>query len=240
MAQPTKSFSTDGSTQAFYTADNSNLQSDFTLEFWILHDATPGGAATMILDKWTGSGNNRDWQILMHPTLDFYFTNTSNGSSGSANNDSIGLGSMTTATWYHMALVHDLSAGTVAFWLAEEGGSHTLVATATGLNTTINNGTARYDWFSNNGSGNLFDGLVHDFRLWDDIRTETELNDNFENASMSDSEAGLVMRLRFQDDMADSSPSSDDATAVGTPSYSTTIPDWAAAGTTFVPKMMMF
>ena len=240
MSQPTKSLSlVAASSQAFYTADNVNLASDFTIEFWVKFNSDPDTVAQYLLDKWTGGGgNNRDWVMYFAGDGTIRLQNTSDGTAGTALSDNITTGGLDTATWYHPVFTYDISTGLFKFYLAEEGGSHTLISTSSALNTTIHNGTTRHDWFST-GASQFTDGLIHDFRIWSAVRSISEMDDNFENADMTDSETDLIMRLRFEDDLTDSSPSSDHATAIGSPAYSTTIPVWAAAGPTQNSNFLM-
>ena len=231
MAQPSKSLDLEsGSTQAFYTADNDNLRSDFTIEFWVNFETAPSALLQNILDKWNGTGNQREWAMFWHTDGNFYGQTSSTGVD--TNTKTYTLETINTATWYHYAMVFDISAGELKVYRAIEGGSHALVGTLSAMETSIYNSTTRFDWFSANGTSGTLDGMLHDFRIWSDIRTVTELDDNSENAAMSDSETGLVMRLRFEDDLTDSSPSADNATAVGAPVYSTTVPTWASGDIT--------
>jgi len=231
MAQPSKSLDLErSSNEGFYTADNTNLQSDFTIEYWAKFETAPSSAVQYVLDKWLGTGGNREHQLFFHSNGDFYHQTSSAGTATNTKNASYP--TTNAGTWYHFAHVFDLSAGESTTYYATESADHTTYVALTGTETTIYNSSPVFSWFVANGDtspSNGFDGLIHDFRIWDSERTVGELDDNFKNHSLSDSASGLLMRLRFEDDLTDSSPEGDDATGVNTPSYSTDVPDWGAA-----------
>lgn len=230
MAQPTKSLSLNGSNQAYYTSDNTMFGGDFTLEWWYKFNTDPTSNQHYLLDKWIGSGNHRDWIMTFLSGDLFHIENTSDGSTSTRIIDNLGTTDLSSAVWYHFAFTYDVSTGEGKLWMAIEGGTHTLLDTTITMNTTIHDGTAVYYWFSENGTGFYANGIVHDKRVWSTVRTESELNDNFQNADLSDSATDLIRRWRFEDDLTDST-SSDNAIAIGTMTYSTDVPSWASPAT---------
>ncbi|VXD18410.1 putative Peptidylamidoglycolate lyase [Marinoscillum sp. 108] len=103
----------------------------------------------------------------------------------------------TDGTWYHVALTHDQSSGDVVLYLngaVEQTGNIPWNANAT------------YHSFNRIGSshstggieGDFFQGEIDEVRIWDDVRTATEISANYLN-EVTGSEPNLISYYDFSD-----------------------------------------
>lgn len=100
------------------------------------------------------------------------------------------------------------------------------LGTSTGSMTGIYDSTAQLavacDF--NSSAQNFYAGLMDDVRIWNDIRTDSELLNN-NDKKLYGTEANLVAYYEFESDVTDSQSSGlNDLTATGTPTYSNDIP----------------
>ena len=94
-------------------------------------------------------------------------------------------------TWYHVALVHDNSANTLKWYV--NGTEHN-------TNTSVNIGTNTGSfWLGTNENGSKwFDGKIDEVRIWNDIRTASEIADNKDDELVGN-ESGLVAYYKMSD-----------------------------------------
>ena len=94
--------------------------------------------------------------------------------------------------------------------------------------TAIYNSTASLaigcDFDSSGNAQNFYDGLVDDIRVWNDIRTASELL-NWNDSVLFGTESNLIAYFEFESDLTDSQTSgNNDLTHSGTATYSTSVP----------------
>ncbi len=206
----------DGSTEYFSITDGAqtglDLTSDFTVEAWVNLDGTN---ENNVITKNTGAGNQRGYTISFIPTSSLMRIGMSVDGSAFVESDvtvTIGTGS-----WLHMAWVYDASAGTWEAYLdgASEG-------TGTGLPTSINDNTSEVAVGSSaGGGGGHLDGRLDDVRVWNDIRTTSEIDTNKDNCFLSTSEAGLVSWWLLNNDETDEHTNGNDLTNNNTVPFQT-------------------
>jgi len=128
----------------------------------------------------------------------------------------------TLAKWYRYAVTWDASASTATFYV--DGVS---LGTATGSKTAIYDSTALLQLGCNDDTAgtaeNFLDGKVDDVRLFNDIRTESELL-TFKETELGASTAGLQGYWTLDNDDDDITANNNDLTLVNTPTYSTDVP----------------
>lgn len=164
------------------TADQVNLPinldasaSDFTIECWVKPSAISN--TQTIIDQNTGTGTPRTvLSIRSDGTLGTKLGNVNNGSTRT----------LTANKWYHTAITYDGS--TVKLYL--DGKLEKSVSvTAEGCDGTWIMGANR------NGLSAL-DGQIDEMRIWNDVRTESEIRKNMHHA-LAGSESNLLAYYKF-------------------------------------------
>ena len=173
----------DGSNDHVEISDNNllDLAGDHTLETWFRHDGASG--YRVILSKYSGSWPPNYMLYLDGGDIDFYNGATISGPSISANE------------WTHVAIVRDASSGITMY---VNGSS---VATGGAGSSPANSGKL---YIGSRGDTYHFDGMLDEVRIWNDVRTATEISDNYKTP-LSGSEANLVAYYKFDDNLNDSS-----------------------------------
>ena len=111
----------------------------------------------------------------------------SNGSTSSTN-------AVSTNTWTHIAFTHDNSSNTTKFYI-----NGSLDATGTGLSKNLagNNSNLFIGWDGQQGD-KYFTGKIDEVRIWDDVRTQAEIQDNMYKELVGN-ESNLVAYYNFND-----------------------------------------
>lgn len=177
------------STESDYlsASDSSSLSitGDMTLELWIKPESTPSSAGLLTKFKFTGS-NDRAYLFGLNISgsnrMDFYTS-----SNGTDQNNANVSWTPSLGTWYHVAVVYDASEGSATFYVngSQQG------TTQTGLHTSVYDSAASFNIGAYNEGSNNFDGVIDEARVWNLIRTGTEINDN-KNIELTGTESGLV------------------------------------------------
>jgi hypothetical protein len=128
-------------------------------------------------------------------------------------------------TWVHVAFVVDQAAAAGSRCIAYVNGSEvSSTDNFAGGNLdeptnvfTIGNDTSLT-------AGRYYDGKIDDFRIWSDVRTPTEISDNY-NCGLAGDEAGLLAYWKLENNDTDSGPNGYDLTEVNGPTFqSATVP----------------
>lgn len=199
FAASTEAVDLNGTTAYLWAADSTSLSitGDMTVEAWVQYDsAPPSGAYWCILGKWATSQNTF---VLAHRNdpspsrLAMYLAGP--GGSPTYISDAF---TPTAGTWYHIAATYTASTGAVVFYVNATSYNGTLES---GSDTTsLNDTTARFAIGAFNTENSLswpFDGKVDEVRVWNDVRTSTEINDN-KAVELTGSEANLVAYWPFE------------------------------------------
>lgn len=125
--------------------------------------------------------------------------------------------------WIHLAFTFDASAAEVVMYRDGTVFPSTSSATAS---TSIYNGTSAFAvgaQYVTGAAASFYYGKVDEVRVWDDIRTITEIADN-KDVELAGTEANLQGYWRFNNDYTDETSNSNDLTASGSPVFSTDVP----------------
>lgn len=201
-----------------------DLNGDFTLECWVKFESLPSSGSNMrFIDK-DNFGSSRAYY--------FQFENRSSAPTGYHLNLLVYTGSSSflrvawtpsTGVWYHLAVTRQSSSGYVKFYVngVQQG------TTQTGNTGAINNSNAPFGIGAAYGNGggyiSFFDGLIDDVRVWNDVRTQAEIQNNF-LAELTGVEANLVAYWKLNNDYTDETGNGNTLTATGSPVFSTTLP----------------
>lgn len=215
-----------------------DITGDLTAECWLKLEQTPAtaGASFDIMGKFLLAGNQGSWFIRLGSDNKFYFFTSSNGSNLLF--PSIDF-TPTAGVWFHLATTYDASAGAHELYIngIKQG------STFTGGQTSLFNSTASFRISGYDGSTNYVDGLIADARIWSDIRTATEILNNYKYRLIGN-EANLVGYWQLDNDYLDKTSNNNDLTSSGSPVFSTTVPPMIppdlrftsdSAGTTELP-----
>lgn len=209
-----------------------SITGDLTIEAWIKGETFGGERA--ILGKYSTVSDKRSYLLEMTSSSQISFFNSSGGGTGTTTQKSVSW-TPSTGVWYHVAVSYDASAGAVKFYVngAQQG------TTQTGAATSIHDNASRLAIGAYNTDGTpsaFFDGLIDDVRLWNDLRTDQEIADNYQ-AELVGNEANLVGYWKLNNDYLDSSGDGHHLTASGSPVFSTDVP---FGSDVFVPRVVFF
>src|SRR3990167_7449913 len=211
-----------GSSQYAAIADVSqtglDLAGDMSAEAWVKFESTPGASGIYTIISKYQPASNKSYLFYLYNdagTLNLRFIGSNDGSTD--NTVSV-TWTPSVGTWYHTAVTK--SGTTVKFYVnaAQQGTDQTIA------NATLFNGTAQFS-IGEAGGGSFFDGLVDDVRMWSDVRTGTEITNNYQ-VELAGNEANLVGYWKLNNDYLDETANNNDLTASGSPVFSTDIPSW--------------
>lgn len=196
-----------------------DITGDCTFEAWVNLESLPStpNSDYIIVGKWGASGQ-RSYLMWLNNTDDkLHFIYSSNGGSTTTyyTMDSAFV-SGDLGTWYHLACVVDVSAASVTFYKNGIASAGTMVGNSA---TSISNGTSDFTIGNTATGSNYFDGLIDDVRVWNDIRTQAEIQDNMFSELLG-TEAGLVGYWKLNGNVLDETSNNNDLTLNNSPVYS--------------------
>lgn len=175
---------------------------DITMEAWIKINQLPSASSTMAIAGKHNPGSDQEGYTFFISAVDdrvsFQYSDDGDSTGRQAAEIDTALDGGDVGVWIHFAVSVDVSSQTFVFY--RDGSS---VA-----NTTYTNNSSA-SIFNNNADfaigaresvttwGLFFDGKIDDVRLWNDIRTPTEISDNY-NIELVGNEAGLVAYYPFE------------------------------------------
>lgn len=164
---------------------------DFTIEAWIYANNTTIGT---IISKGNGNGlGNEDIIVFQvaNGSLRLFVGTT-------LNSEVSGGGTISTDTWTHVAFTFDQSSQTVEFFVNG-------ISVGTGfVASPVYTGDTNPMYIGRSGTTcncDYFDGQIDEIRIWNDIRTESELRINATKSLMG-SEANLIAYYNFDEGTA--------------------------------------
>lgn len=196
-----------------------DITGDITVEVWIKPESVPGGtsATHTILSKYVTESHSYIFAIYTNGsgTLGSYMFLSDVDAGGEFLFKAY---TFSAATWYHIAWAWVAATSTCTFYV--NGAS---IGTAVGTKTSINNGSAPFSLgtFENGAEG--WDGLLDEVRVWNDIRTPTEISDNYKKELVG-TESGLAGYWRLNNNYTDETSNNNTLTPSGLPVFSTDIP----------------
>ena len=196
-----------------------DLNSDFTMEFWAKLESLSSGDHYVIM-KYIASSKAYyvGFDSIGRMKLQF-FNDAGVYTRLLSDNDITSIGN-----WKHYAITVDISVPSAVLYV--DGVSVDITLDKTDA-TSIKNSSADFviGAFKEN-SNSYVDGLIDEVRVWNDIRTATEISDNYQKELDGD-ESGLVGYWKFNDSALDETSNDNDLTLSGSPSYSSDIPVWS-------------
>jgi hypothetical protein len=194
-----------------------DVTGDFTIEAWIKPESLTDFDVIVSKDN-VGVSRSYALHLKADGALHAYVFGT--GGSGQVESESTA-GIISTGTWYHVAMVFDVTADTIDLYL--NGTETGYQIDSSGTVTSVTDSSAPFSIGSRQNSGTeekFYDGLIDDVRFWNDKRTSTEISDNY-NVELNGDEAGLVGQWKLNNDYLDATSNNNDLTASGSPVFST-------------------
>lgn len=214
---------------------------DFTIEAWVKLEQLPStaGSEFAIIGKWKyGAATARcySFSISANTGNPIYGTfsydgNYVNGATrfqsdaDTLTNDDVGV-------WVHLAMVADVSEANIKIY--KNGVDVTNNSVQTLATSVYDSSSADFQIgaHSNNGTPTLFfDGLIDEVRVWNDVRTPTEIANNY-NIELAGTESNLVAYWKLDNNALDETSNNNDLTLYNSPSYSTSTPPTSIPTTT--------
>lgn len=201
-----------------------DITGDFSIEFWIKWETDPASATQAVIDKLGGSplagyrvemaGNKLN--VLIY-----------NGGTLTEIDDADFFSGVSTGEWHHVAVTLDTSAlSNSVFYL---DGSSTGAVNVSGTNQAPNGSTVEFSIGKTSFNTDYADGRIDDVRIWSDIRTGTEISDNY-NTELNGDEAGLVGYWKLNNSLLDETSNNNDLTNNNTVTF---VEDPAFGGTDY-------
>ena len=202
-----------------------DITGDITIEVWIKLEQLPSVASLNfgLCQKGDDYPNHRGYQfsILDNDKLGFVFEDASHNRSQSYSTGVI-VDSDDVGKWVHIAMSYDMSENKAVMY---KNGS------AVGVSDTETNASAIEDTafplviganYYNSAPYKYFDGLIDEFRIWDDIRTPTEIVNNYKKELVGN-EANLQGYWKFENN-GNGSANSNDLTNNGVATFAEDVP----------------
>ena len=205
------------SSQSLVHNDNASfdITGNLTIEAWIKPNSLTD---SWVVSKWADSvGGGGSYEFGINGTG--IKCAVSDGSN--FDNEAV-TATLYAGSWNHIAMTYS-TAGTVKFYLngIQAGSDQTTTS------TSINNSPTKFRIGGNtNSSGdgaNFFDGLIDDVRVWNTVRTATEIAENY-NKQLVGNESGLVAYYQLNNSLNDTTANALNLTNINSATFSTTVP----------------
>lgn len=224
---------------AAMTTDSTSLSvtgtDDLTLEGWFKINTQPGtNLAYFLIWKSTGSASNRGYEMNYEDQSGTKVINVRFFSGGTPTNFWTGscTYTLTTDTWFHIAVTIDVSAAANSkqvFYINGTSQTSSGANTGTGA-TSIFDSTAPFSiGQSIPVTGGYYSSMQASLvRVWNTIRSGTDINNN--QCNVLGSTTNLQGEWTLDNTYNDNSGNSNDLTGYGTPSFPTDVPSICSAG----------
>jgi hypothetical protein len=205
-----------------------NPTGDFTLEGQFQFESTPSSDTMMpLITKYAVSSSNRTFQWgLYNDAGTLKIQAQVYNSAGSQDVVRWNWTPATDGTWFHLALTFDISQATASefelFIVGVSQGNGTVIVDNN--ISDIKDSTVDFAIGMAREGTDFFDGKIDDVRVWSDVRTSGEIDDN-RDTELNGDEAGLVGYWKFNTSLADETSNGNDLSfSPASPTYSTEIP----------------
>ena len=201
-----------------------NITGDITIEWWQKLEQLPSTAETTFLylsKDGVNATEPRCWSIDsngngMLDGVRMYIFNGANSSYWISADDIVEAG-----TWAHFAITVDVSGPTAILYKNGSAITFTRLGSAA---TAIGSSTTTDVIIGARQTGVLpTDGLMDEVRIWNDIRTSTEIADNYDKELVGD-EAGLQAYWKLNNGLLDETSNNNDLTNNNSATFSTDVP----------------
>jgi hypothetical protein len=152
-----------------------DLTGDFTFSLWVNFESHNYFG---LISKYASAGDKRAYNLETVITAGaIYRLNLAISSDGVTPVEKYVAFAPNLATWYHIAVVYDASAGTADFYI-----NGTAQTQQTGLPTSIYNNDQKFNIGSHNG-GQYMDGLIDEVGIWNRTLSSSEITSLYNGGS---------------------------------------------------------
>lgn len=200
-----------------------DVASDFTLECWAKFESLPGSGANYdLISKFNNVANGRAYLFDVRNNAGTYNMRLGLSNDG-ASTEVLTSNAITvsTGTWYHLAVAWDASASTAYFYQ-----DTVAKGTPTGAMTSVFNSNSDFivgARLISSSPAEFFDGKIDEVRVWNDLRTSGEISANY-NTELTGAEANLQGYWKFNNDYTDSTANGNTLTPGNAPVFSVDVP----------------
>lgn len=207
---------------------NLDLTGDLTLEGHFNLDSTGGMS---LISKWNATGNQRAYNFVADTELSLAVSSDGTEGAGQYLEFRTSNAAITTGSWNHYSVTLDISTETAIFY-KNDTQLTSAINSGTGLGATLHNSTAPFRLGGRESGGIVglrIDGKAKDVRVWQTIRTATQIAKS-NSIEIDGTDTNLVGYWRLEGtDYTDYSISGNTLTAVGTPNADTSIPTFTSS-----------
>lgn len=198
FAGPRNALNFDGSDDDVSVTDPSALQitGDLTIEAWVYADAIRSDEWQNVIVRCDGDDSEEEvdnyvYALLLQDNATIKTLWEYGSGSNEYNTSTSSSSSVTTGSWFHVAMARDVSDNELKIYI---NGSQ-LGSTISYTNDPSGGSSGNFH-IGGNEFGNNFDGMIDEVRIWNDVRTQTEIQDNM-FTTLDGDESGLVAYYRF-------------------------------------------
>ena len=206
----------------YYSVSDANqtgldLVGDNTIEAWVKPEVIYGD--TFIINKADPAGGDVSYYLYINHLGQLEGRYSDNGSINTGHYIRfVSTYTFPEGEWHHIAVSFDISIGDVKAYI--DGSEITLDLSGTMGGSIYNSAQEVLVGARKNGTiQSYYDGLIDEVRVWNDVRTQTEVQDN-RFATLSGSESGLVAYWQFNSTSTDATSNGNDLVLHNSPLYS--------------------
>lgn len=218
------------SSQYAYKTDSASLSitGDISIEAWIKLEELPSASGTVfgIAGKYQPTSDKRSYMLIISNADDkmyFYASQDGTDTDISVFKCDTAFAAGDVNVWRHVAVTVDISDPSVTFYI--DGVAKADTSTSTNA-TAIHDNDSRFAVGANDIAGTptqFFDGNIDEVRIWNDIRTATEISLN-KDTELTGTETGLAAYYKFNGGYEDTTSNGNHLTSSGTPVFQDDIP----------------
>lgn len=199
-----------------------DVTGDITLEAWVQVESALSGANEYrtIVGKWDGTGDNRSYILQYRRDSSNNRIRFFGSADGSTTFDTLYPVTLEAGSWYHLAVTRASTSGETKLYINGVNVKTETLSAGSGLY----NGGSDFFVGAQGGSQGYWDGLIDEVRVFNDVRTPTEIANNW-RCGIDSSTANLQAYYTFNGGNAnDATSNGNDLTENNSPTYSTTVP----------------
>jgi len=219
------------SSQYLTAADSASLSvtGNLTMEFWLKLEQLPSTVGTnfFLMGKWDAGENDRSYGIQISTDNKLALLISDDGTVSNwftyVLDEAFDAGDL--GVWIHFAVSVIPSTKTVVFYKNGSPADAT-ASTSAGTVNSIDDNASLFVVGARVSSATpqfFVDGKMDEGRLWNDIRTSSEISDNYDQELVGD-EAGLVAYWKLNDSLLDETSNDNDLTNNNSATFSTDVP----------------
>lgn len=196
------------------------ITGDITIQAWVRFTTLPSSGNRMMIVSKNGGTSNRAWYFALYNSSGTLRLQLYSSSSGS-NEDSEEVDfTPVTGIWYHVAVTQ--TGTSIKFYVNGRQKGSTITGSFSSFASNSEDVIVGAGKTTSTSIGSYLDGFIDNVRIFNDVRTQAEIDTDAHAITVSD--ANLKAEWRFDNQYADTSGNNNNLTASGSPSFSTNLP----------------